>query len=120
MSTRKTGEPQVSPRFFKALCDANRLAILRWLGENSGPHAVREIACCCDVDLSVVSRHLALMREAGVLRAEKRGKEVLYSVDAQSVVRLLRSLADWIERCCPPGCCEPRPVKLKMGKETKR
>jgi ArsR family transcriptional regulator len=118
MNIRKTADPEISPRFFKALCDDNRLAILRWLGEKGQACAVRDIACCCDVDLSVVSRHLALMREAGILRAEKRGKEVLYSVDAQSVVRLLRSLADWIERCCPPGCCETRPMKI--GKETKR
>jgi len=36
-----------------------------------------------------------------VLRAERRGKEVHYSVRAQELARRLREIADAIERCCP-------------------
>lgn len=91
----------LSPQFFKALCDPNRLAILARLAEHCGPRTVSEIAGCCSVDLSVVSRHLALLRDAGILKAEKKGKEVHYSVRTDLLVRTLRSIADAVEACCP-------------------
>lgn len=50
------------------------------------------------------SRHLAILRDAGIVSAERRGKEVYYSICAPSLVETLRSLADAIEACCPaPG-----------------
>ena len=60
-----------------------------------------EVADCCPIDLSVVSRHLRTLREAGVLLAEKRGKEVFYRVKIREMCRLLRNLADALETCCP-------------------
>jgi DNA-binding transcriptional ArsR family regulator len=92
----------LSPRFFKALSDPNRVAILVRLAECCGEISVSQIAECCPVDVSVVSRHLATLREAGIARSVKRGKEVFYSIDAGALVRTLRKLADAIERCCPP------------------
>ena len=90
----------LSPKLFKALCDPNRLAILVRVAESCAPATVSQIAECCPVNLSVVSRHLAQLREAGVLSAEKRGKEVYYSARAEELVRTLRAIADALERCC--------------------
>jgi DNA-binding transcriptional ArsR family regulator len=90
----------LSPTLFKALCDPNRLAILVRLAESCAPSTVSEIAECCPVNLSVVSRHLAQLREAGVLSAERRGKQVYYSARAEELVRTLRAIADALERCC--------------------
>ncbi len=53
------------------------------------------------VDLSVVSRHLAILREAGIIKCEKHGKEVLCTLQTDVVVRTLRQLADALESCCP-------------------
>ncbi len=88
-------------RFFKALGDANRIALLARLAEKGGPCTVTEAAGCCPVDLSVVSRHLATLKEAGILRAEKRGRQVYYSVPFSSLAGTLRSIADAIDACCP-------------------
>ncbi len=52
------------------------------------------------MDISVVSRHLATLRDAGVLQAERRGKEVFYTLKASSLVSTLRAIADAIETCC--------------------
>jgi len=93
----------VEPRFFKALCDPNRIALLARLAQCGRACNVGEISCCCPVDLSVVSRHLAILRDAGVVEAEKRGKEVYYSLRFGAVVDTLRRLADAIEGCCPAG-----------------
>lgn len=100
-------ESVLSPKLFRALGDPTRLALLSALAGKSAPARVSEIATCCPIDLSVVSRHLAQMREAGVVHAEKRGREVLYSVRFTDLAQTLRQLADAIEACCPP----PRKTK---------
>jgi ArsR family transcriptional regulator, arsenate/arsenite/antimonite-responsive transcriptional repressor len=88
------------PDFFKALCEPNRLKILAELARSCRPCTVSEISRWCPVDISVVSRHLGVLKRAGVVHAERRGKEVLYSVCADTVVNTLRRLADAIEGCC--------------------
>lgn len=90
----------LSPQFFKALCDPTRLSILGDVAQQDEPTTVSHIAACCDIDLSVVSRHLATLRDAGILKAEKRGKEVHYSLRTDDVVGRLRALADALEACC--------------------
>ena len=45
-----------APELFKALGDPNRLAILASLAESCAPQTVGQIATCCPIDLSVVSR----------------------------------------------------------------
>lgn len=107
-------ENSIPAAFFKALGDPNRVALLARLAVCGRPATVSEIACCLPIDLSVVSRHLAQLREAGILESEKRGKEVLYFVRYQEVASLLRTIADSIEQCCPPapghkavGFCKP-------------
>jgi ArsR family transcriptional regulator len=90
----------LSPQLFRALCDPNRLTILARLAECCGALKVSEVAECCPVDISVVSRHLATLRDAGVLQAERRGKEVFYTLKARSLVSTLRTIADAIETCC--------------------
>ena len=96
-------EGWLSPVLFKALSDPNRIALLVALAESRREQTVSEIAKTCSVDLSVVSRHLKTLRDAGVLQAEKRGKQVFYSVRISGLVIALRGLADALEACCPPG-----------------
>lgn len=91
----------LDPRLFKALSDPTRIAILIRLAQCSGPCSVSEAAECCAVDMSVVSRHLAILREAGVLSVEKKGRHMLYRVRHAELTRALRAVADAIEACCP-------------------
>lgn len=95
----------LSPRLFKALGDPNRVALLARLAEVDGEATVSRIAETLPIDLSVVSRHLAILREAGVLESERRGKEVFYRVRINELTALLRNLADALEACCPDGVC---------------
>ena len=73
------------------------------LAEAGEPCTVGVVADGSGVDISVVSRHLAILREAGVIRCEKRGKAVWCVVQTQAVVKVLRDLADALEACCPEG-----------------
>lgn len=94
-------------RFFRALGDPNRVALLARLADCGRACTVSELACCLPIDLSVVSRHLAQLRDAGILETEKRGREVRYRVRYDRIVTMLRELADAIDACCPTGCCSP-------------
>jgi len=91
----------LSPGFFKALGDPNRVAILISLARCCEEKTVSEVSECCSVDLSVVSRHLAILRDAGVLRAQKRGKQLYHSVCFGHLAKMLRDIAHAIEACCP-------------------
>lgn len=95
-------EAFLEPQLFKALCDPTRVAVLSRLTELANESTVSQVAACCTVDLSVVSRHLSVLREAGIVESEKRGKEVYYRVRYQDLSASLRELADAIDACCPP------------------
>ncbi|MDX5297868.1 MAG: metalloregulator ArsR/SmtB family transcription factor [Gammaproteobacteria bacterium] len=90
--------------FFKALADGSRLKLLLSLASCSREQTVSQIAECCPLSLSVVSRHLKMLKDGGILAAEKRGKEVVYWLRAKEVASQLRALADALENCCPDPC----------------
>lgn len=93
----------LDPVLFKAFSDPTRVALLSCMAKCGRGCSVGEVAECCSVDLSVVSRHLALLARSGVLEAKKEGRTVFYRVRYAELCRSLRSLADALESCCPAG-----------------
>jgi ArsR family transcriptional regulator len=91
----------LSPKLFKALSDPMRLSLLVRLAEQREPSTVGKVAEGSGIDMSVVSRHLAVLRDAGIIRCEKQGKEVWCAVQTSFVAKVLRDLADGLESCCP-------------------
>ncbi len=87
--------------FFKALGDPNRIALMAQLATCCDSKTVSELSDCCPTDLSVVSRHLGTLREAGIVESEKRGREVFYRLKYGQLAESLRQMADAIEECCP-------------------
>jgi len=73
-----------------------------------GPQTVSSLAAHLPIDVSVVSRHLRVLREVGVVTAEKHGKEVRHHLDCGDLIRMLRNLADALESCCPPESCSTK------------
>ncbi len=100
-------EKTIPSGFFRALSDPTRLDLLVQLSGCRRACTVGELAECCPVDLSVVSRHLAILRDAGLLAATRRGKQVYYRVSYDLVTSTLRDVADAVEQCCPDEttCC---------------
>lgn len=94
----------LSPRLFKAIGDPSRIAILLYLSSRCVPLTVGQIAESLPVDISVVSRHLAILRDAEILIARKQGKEVRYSINSRSLIATMRAIADAFEACCPEEC----------------
>jgi ArsR family transcriptional regulator len=60
----------------KALAHPSRLAIAEALQQ--GERCVCELTDLVGADMSTVSKHLTVMREAGLLEMEKRGLNVFY------------------------------------------
>ena len=84
---------------FKALSDPTRALLFACLAKCGRPCSVTEIAACCSVDTSVVSRHLKALAEADLCNMERRGRSVLYSVRYAAVARTLRRAARAVETC---------------------
>ncbi len=66
---------------FEALGDSNRRAIVELLGE--GGRSVREIADAMPISRPAVSRHLRLLREAGLVTEEPQGTRRIYRLHAE-------------------------------------
>lgn len=72
---------------FKALSDPIRREILHLL--QNGPMAAGDIAAGFDVSGATISHHLSLLREAGLVLDEKRGKYIYYELNMSVVDELI-------------------------------
>jgi ArsR family transcriptional regulator len=84
--TRTTSlDPEV--RLLAALADPTRLAIVRQLAQDTETCAC-DFTSCCDVRQPTVSHHLRVLREAGVVTAERRGQSIWYRLSPETAQRL--------------------------------
>ncbi len=85
-------DPQTQARYtarakiIKAMAHPSRLFIIDQLGE--GERCVRELTEMIGADTSTVSKHLAILREAGIVSDEKRGLQVYYNLRVPCVLNL--------------------------------
>lgn len=79
---------------FKALADPTRREILRLL--RSGPRSSGEIAEHFSSAWPTISRHLAVLREAELVTAERNGLNILYELDTTVFQEALEHLLSWI------------------------
>ncbi len=83
-STNLAGDP------FDALGDPNRRAIVELLGARG--RSVRELAEALPISRPAVSRHLRLLKEAGLVVEEPRGTRRIYRLHAEGVEAVERYL----------------------------
>ncbi|MFH1066565.1 MAG: metalloregulator ArsR/SmtB family transcription factor [bacterium] len=72
---------------FKALGHPSRLAATRALAK--GERCVCELKKVIGADMSTVSNHLAILRNAGLVKDEKRGLQVFYSLKRPCMTHVL-------------------------------
>ena len=110
--------------FFRALADRTRLRLLNLIGDS-------EVCVCYFVDIlktsqPKVSRHLAYLRDAGIVNARRDGKWMHYRIVEPAdptAQRMLRDVLEWLnsdeamksERGKLESiCCSPKPpLRLK-------
>ena len=103
----------ISNRAFRALADETRRMILRLLRD--GPLTSGEIADRFDSSWPTISRHLAVLREAGLVRVREEGREWFYALDP---VPLAAAYHEWWEQYVP--LWDERLARLKRNAERVR
>lgn len=73
-----------------ALSDPVRLSVMQVL--MGGPAAVAELVSATGASQPNVSNHLRVLRERGLVRSERRGKQAIYEIPHASVAQLVESL----------------------------
>ena len=74
----------------KALAHPTRLMMIEELSR--GERCVCDLHGLADCDLSTVSKHLALLKDAGIVQDEKRGKQVYYRLRVPCVLNFFHCL----------------------------
>ena len=88
---------------FRALADPTRREILTLLRD--GPQTSGELAARFDSSWPTISRHLGVLRHAGLVAAERQGQEIYYELNTsvfQDVVRHLLQLMKPVGRAARP------------------
>ncbi len=83
-------------RIGKALSSGNRLEMLEFLAQ--GERNVEALAQVCRLTVANTSRHLQLLRQAGLVSARKQGQQVYYCLNSDDVVEILDILRRVAER----------------------
>src|SRR3712207_4627620 len=102
--------PCVDADAYRAISDPTRRAVLDLLAER--PRTVSELLVPFPMTQPEMSQHLRVLRDAGLVRAEKQGRNRIYQIDAEPLRRVhdlfgryvqfwlsrLQRLGEWLER----------------------
>ena len=92
---------------FAALGDPTRCRVVELLSGKARP--VHELAAAFDISRPAISRHLRVLKEAGLVKEEKRGRENVYALQRAR----LKPMQDWLDKH------RAAPVKAKVVKVAK-
>ena len=93
-------------KFFKTLSEPVRVQIFKFIMLN-GRADIGTIAENMPQDRSVISRHLNLMHEVGMLKCEKESRHMFYEINGQVFLDKLETITNKIRECmaeCCPSC----------------
>jgi ArsR family transcriptional regulator len=96
----KTVPRATADAVFKALGSPARVTIARTLID--GERCVCDLVDACGLGWSTTSKHLEVLREAGVVSSEKRAQKIFYRLELTCVAGFLRCL-DGV--CAPAKAC---------------
>ncbi|MCH9649821.1 MAG: metalloregulator ArsR/SmtB family transcription factor [Deltaproteobacteria bacterium] len=84
-------------RVFMALSDETRRCILLLLENRE--HAVGEIVENFNLSQPTISRHLSVLREANLVKDERRGQRVIYSLNGHALKDTMRAFFGRFVQC---------------------
>jgi len=117
--SRRSRTPTPSPRevassglvtvldsgFLRALTEPARLDLLRVLLLH-GPANIGTLAGHLPQDRSVISRHLKVLEQAGIVQGDRQGRERVYALDGPAFIGTLERIlerAKALAACCCPS-----------------
>lgn len=86
---------QARARIIKAMAHPTRLFIVDQLSRQE--RCVCELTDMIGADVSTVSKHLSVLRNAGIVQYDKRGSQVFYSLRVPCVVNFFSCVESVIE-----------------------
>jgi len=96
MTGSKTADFKAQAQVFKALAHPGRLLMLDELSR--GERCVCELAALVGSEMPTVSRHLSLLKNAGIVEDEKRGSQVFYRLVTPCVMNFFKCVASVREK----------------------
>jgi ArsR family transcriptional regulator len=84
MDARSQLKYEARAKVIKAMAHPTRLFIVDELAKR-GERCVCELTELIGADMSTVSRHLSLLKEAGIIADEKRGSQVYYQLRVRCI-----------------------------------
>jgi len=87
MTQAERARCEARSKILKAMAHPTRLLILERLSERS--YCVNELTRIVGADVSTVSRHLSVLRHAGIISDRKEGSRVTYSLEAACLMRFI-------------------------------
>ncbi|HLQ13567.1 MAG TPA: metalloregulator ArsR/SmtB family transcription factor [Steroidobacteraceae bacterium] len=98
-------------KVFEALASTPRRRILAYLSD--AELTAGDIAARFEMSKPAISRHLAILESAGLIRGDKRGQFVHYSLVSENLVNVLNS---YVQEVCPVS----RPLKRESRRLRRR
>jgi DNA-binding transcriptional ArsR family regulator len=83
-------------RFGKGIGNASRYRLVEALFK--GPKTVSQLVSIVRLSQPAVSQHLKTLKTCGVVQDKRRGQEVLYSLNTEHVLTLLKSLVGQVSK----------------------
>ena len=84
---------------FKVLSVETRVKILELL-KTQGPLGAKEIGATIGITTAAVSQHLKILKQAGLVRSERKGYWIPYSIDEKA----LENCRQILNEVCTCGC----------------
>jgi len=95
MDAEKKALYEARARVLKALAHPTRLFIADELSR--GERCVCELTAMIGADMSTVSRHLTMMKNAGIVDSEKRGAQIWYTLRVPCVLNFFNCVESIIK-----------------------
>jgi DNA-binding transcriptional ArsR family regulator len=98
---------------FKVLSVETRVKIIELL-KAQGPLGAKDIAAAIGITIAAVSQHLKILKQAGLVRSERKGYWIPYSIDEKAMENC-RQLLNEVCTCGCQGTGKFRHVELERS-----
>jgi len=89
MNQLKLSKLNARVKILKALAHETRLFIIETLKKTK---SVSELTLLVGSDISTVSKHLSILKNAGIVKSEKKGKNLYYTLDVCCIDNFLNCI----------------------------
>lgn len=87
---------EIKANLFKSLAHPARIRVLEVLVAADGPVAVSELLSILDVEASLLSQHLSVLRRHHIVTSTRSGNTVTYELAHTQVADLLRAAREFL------------------------